>query len=109
MGGSFGLALLFSLRRYFPSTFGTFSLNRTLIELVVLGGTLIGSTLSVVMGGAKVVHGLKKTYIVEADPDVYGYMGQINDKYGLDEVSQVRFVLSKIEFSEWEKYRQQTV
>ena len=67
MGGSFGLALLFSIRRYFPSVFGTFNANRTIIELIILGGSLIGSTLSVVMGGAKFVHFIKKDYILKAD------------------------------------------
>ena len=94
MGGSFGLALLFSLRRYFPSQFGSFSLNRVLIELVVLGGTLFGSTLSVVMGGAKVVHTLKKDYIIKADTDLYSYMSAMNQKYDVSEESQVRFALS---------------
>ena len=56
MGGSFGLALLFSLRRYFPSYFGTFSLNRTLIEVFILGGCLIASNISVMIGSAKLVH-----------------------------------------------------
>ena len=98
MGGSFGLALLFSLRRYFPSTFGTFSMNRLLIELTILGGSLIGSTLSVVMGSAKVVHYLKKEYVVEADRDVYSYMDEIDRKYHLNEEDQVRYLLSNEEY-----------
>lgn len=71
MGGSFGLALLFSLRRYFPATFNQFSLNRLLIETTLLGGALVGSTISVVVGGSKLVHHMKKDYIIKADPDIY--------------------------------------
>jgi hypothetical protein len=107
MGGSFGLGLLFSLRRYFPSQFGTFSLNRTIIELLVLGGSLVGSTLSVVMGGAKTVHLIKKDYILEADPDIYTHMAHIRDRYEISEESQVRFALSTEEYEQWQKYRHQ--
>lgn len=85
MGGSFGLALLFSLRRYFPSSFNQFSLNRAIIELLLLGGSLFGSTLAVMMGGAKLVHSLKKEYMIKADPDFYNYMESITEKYLINE------------------------
>ena len=84
MGGSFGLALLFSLRRYFPSYFAQFSLNRVLIEITILGGTLMGSTLSVILGGAKIVHELKRNYIIKADVDYYRQMNVISERYQLD-------------------------
>ena len=94
MGGAFGLALLFSLRRYFPDKFGTFSMGRAIIEVTLLGGTLIASTLSVVFGGSKLVHNIKKDYIIQADQDCYGYMAEISKKYHIPEESQVRFSLS---------------
>ena len=85
MGGSFGLALLFSMRRYFPDKFSTFSLNRTVVEITLLGGSLIASTLSVVFGGSKVVHNIKKDYIIRADEDCYRYMSYITDRYRIPE------------------------
>lgn len=85
MGGSFGLALLLSIRRYFPSNFSQFSLNRAIIELLLLGGSLFGSTMAVMMGGAKVVHSLKKEYMIKADPDFYSYMESISEKYRINE------------------------
>jgi uncharacterized membrane protein len=78
MGGSFGLALLFSMRRYFPEKFSKFSVNRTIIELTILGGTLMASTVSVVLGGSKIVHNIKKDYIIQADPDYYRHMAHIS-------------------------------
>ena len=42
--------------------------------MVVLGGSLIGSTLAVVMGGANVVHTAKKDYVLKADQDIYRYI-----------------------------------
>lgn len=59
-GGAFGLALTFSMRRYFPGTFSTLSVNRLLIESIILGGSLFGSTLSVMLGNSKFIHALKK-------------------------------------------------
>ena len=85
MGGSFGLALLFSMRRYFPDKFSKFSLNRAVIELTILGGTLIGSTISVVLGGSKIVHSIKKEYIIQADPDYYKHMADVTNKYSIPE------------------------
>lgn len=81
MGGSFGLALLFSLRRYFPGQFNTFTLNRAIVELTLLGGCLAASTLSVVFGGSKLVHSIKKDYILGADPDYYQHMAEVSLKY----------------------------
>lgn len=71
------MALLLSLRRYFPSSFSQFTLNRALIELLLLGGSLFGSTMAVVMGGAKLVHSLKKEYMLKADADYYRHMEEI--------------------------------
>lgn len=78
MGGSFGMALLLSLRRYFPSNFSQFTINRVLIELLLLGGSLFGSTTAVMMGGAKLVHSIKKEYMIKADPDFYSHMETIS-------------------------------
>jgi hypothetical protein len=74
MGGSFGMAFILSLRRYFPALFSGFSINRLLIESTIIGGALFGSTVSVVLGGSKFVHNLKKDYILKADPDIYKYL-----------------------------------
>jgi hypothetical protein len=48
-------------------------------------GTLAGSTLSVIFGGAKLVHAIKKDYIIKADPDFYQHMGKVNARYLVSE------------------------
>lgn len=60
----------------------------------LLGGSLIFSTLSVIFGGAKVVHNMKKDYIIKADEDIYRYMGEFYRKYKVTEETQVRYLLS---------------
>jgi hypothetical protein len=95
MGGSFGLALLLSLRRYLPGQFSQPSLNRAIVESLILGGSLLGSMISVVMGGTKIVHAIKKDYILKADPDIYNHMRTLATRYSLSEDSQIRMVLSQ--------------
>lgn len=95
MGGAFGLALLLSLRRYLPGQFSQPSLNRAIVESLVLGGCLVGSMVSVVMGSYKIVYAIKKDYILTADSDMYHYMRTMATRYSLAEDSQVRLVLSE--------------
>lgn len=83
-GGAFGLALIFSLRRYFPGQFSNLSVNRFLIESFILGGSFFGSSISVMLGASKFVHYLKKDYVLKADKDVYRYMDEIRQKYQVD-------------------------
>lgn len=83
-GGAFGLALIFSLRRYFPGQFSSLSVNRFLIESFILGGSCFGSSISVMLGASKFVHYLKKDYVLKADKDVYRYMDEIRQKYQVD-------------------------
>lgn len=104
-GGSFGLALIFSLRRYFPAVFSGFTINRLLIESFVIGGSLFGSTVSVLLGGSKFIHNVKKDYIIKADPGIYDYMRTFHSKYHVEEETQVRYLLSTEEFNEWKKIR----
>ena len=80
-GGAFGMALTLSLRRYFPALFSSLSINRLLIELFVIGGSLFGSTISVVIGASPFIHAIKKAYILEADRDIYQYMRDMRNKY----------------------------
>lgn len=108
-GGAFGLALIFSLRRYFPGQFSSLSVNRFLIESLILGGSCFGSSFSVILGASKFVHYLKKDYVLKADKDVYRYMDDIRQKYQVDEDAQVRYLLSTEEFAEWKKYRHQMI
>ena len=75
------MALTLSLRRYFPALFSSLSVNRLLIELLVIGGSLFGSTISVVIGASPFIHALKKGYILEADSDIYQYMRNMKNKY----------------------------
>ncbi len=70
-GGAFGLALIFSLRRYFPGQMSGWSVNRLLIESTVVGGSLFGSSISVMLGATKFVHAVKKDHVLQADPQVY--------------------------------------
>jgi hypothetical protein len=80
-GGAFGLALIFSLRRYFPGQFTGFSVNRLLIELTILSGSFFGSSISVLLGASKFVHAIKKDYVLKADPDAYNYLQYFKHKY----------------------------
>ncbi len=76
-GGAFGLALIFSLRRYFPGHFSGFSANRLLIESTVLAGSFFGSSISVMLGASKFIHLMKKDYIIGADKGIYMHMRNI--------------------------------
>jgi len=80
-GGAFGFALVLSLRRYFPATFTGFTVNRFLIESLIIGGSLFGSTMSVILGGSKFIHHVKKDYILKADPDIYKQMDLFYRRY----------------------------
>lgn len=104
-GGAFGLALIFSLRRYFPGQFSGLTANRILIETTVVGGSLFCSSISVLLGASKLVHAVKKDHILGADPQVYTYLHNFKEKYQVDEETQVRYLLSTEEFQEWKKYR----
>ena len=52
---------------------------------MIIAGTLVGSTLSVVFGGAKLIHAIKKDYIIKADPDFYNHMHKLKERYSVDE------------------------
>ena len=58
----------------------------------------MSSTISVVFGGAKLVHGMKKECIIKAYLEYYKHMSMINQRYNVDEETQVRYALSTEEF-----------
>ena len=74
------------------------NVNKFILEMLILTGSLFSSSISVMLGSSSYLHDLKKEYIIKADPGIYNHMKDFREKYLVDEESQVRYLLSNEEF-----------